>query len=130
MIAASPAMISVETVLQAGCAAGADDGGSPAGTAWAGTAQPSIVRQQHRIATGTTIRALLRQAGLDAAITRIEAGALGLSCHGRRAWLDDSLADGARVEMVEPIHADAKAARRQRVAADQARRRTRFGSAG
>ena len=62
-------------------------------------------------------------------IAAIETGALGVSCHGKRAWLDDVLADGQRVEMVAPIRADAKAARMQRVSADPARRKARFGSA-
>jgi putative ubiquitin-RnfH superfamily antitoxin RatB of RatAB toxin-antitoxin module len=110
--------ISVETVLQA----------APAGAG----AEPgfALVRQQHRIRAGTTIRGLLQAAGLDAAIAAVESGALGLSCHGKRAWLDDVPSDGSRVELVAPIRADAKAARAQRVADDRARRRTRFGQAG
>ena len=94
-------MIRVETVLQ--------EGGD-------------LCRQQHRVPDGTTIRQLLERAGLADAIGRITAGSLGLSCHGRRAWLDDPLADGSRVEMVLPVRADARAARRQRVAAARARR--------
>jgi putative ubiquitin-RnfH superfamily antitoxin RatB of RatAB toxin-antitoxin module len=104
-------MISVETVLQLP--------GDPAGR------ETALDRAQHRLPEGTTIRQLLRRAGLADAAARIETGVLGLSCHGKRAWLDDVLVDGARVEMVEPIRADAKAARMQRVAADRARRRAR-----
>lgn len=122
-------MIAVQTVLQdsstapAGGSGPAVEGGSP-------SASIPIVRQLHRVAAGTSIRQLLRQAGLMDAIERIEAGALGLSCHGKRAWLDDILADQSRVEMVEPIQADAKAARVRRVAEDRRRRSTRFGSRG
>lgn len=121
-------MISVETVLQDRSVAGASGDRQPVGNAAVDSAPCSIIRQQHRVACGTSIRELLRQAGLTEAIARIESGALGLSCHGKRAWLDDTLADDSRVEMVEPIHADAKAARRQRVAAERARSRARFGS--
>lgn len=118
MKSGSPAMISVETVLQDARAPGA-------GAPW-----PDLTRQQHRVPAGTTIRELLRRAGLAGAITRIESGGLGLACHGKRAWLEDVLPDGARVEVVEPIRVDAKAARMQRVAADRARRRARFGGNG
>lgn len=41
---------------------------------------------------------------------------LGLARHGRRAWLDDILADRDRVEILCPILTDAKAARFERVA--------------
>src|SRR5690606_27458338 len=64
------AMIRVETVLQEGTA---------------------LYRQQHRVAEGTTIRQLLDGAGFAGVAERITAGSLGLSCHGRRAWLDDRL---------------------------------------
>lgn len=96
-------MIRVETVLQAGT---------------------ELVRQQHRVPPGTTIRGLLERAGLADAANRVTRGELGLSCHGRRAWLDDELRDGARVELVLPIRADARAARVARVASARERRRT------
>ncbi|MEO6269497.1 MAG: RnfH family protein [Lautropia sp.] len=111
-------MISVESVLQVDPSM---DGAGPG---------PGLARQQHRIAEGTTIRQMLQQAGLNFAIVDIEAARLGLSCHGRRAWLDQLLADADRVEIVAPIRADAKAARTRRVAADRARRKLRFGSRG
>ena len=94
-------MIRVETVLQAG---------------------EGLHRQQHRVPDGTTIRQLLEEAGFDGVAERIAAGSLGLALHGRRAWLDDPLVDGARVEMVLPVRADARSARRERVAAARARR--------
>ena len=53
---------------------------------------------------------------------RVEDGRLGLAVHGKRAWLDDILPDGSRVEVLAPIQADAKADRRARVAADRRRR--------
>ncbi len=115
-------MISVETVVQVQARPQAA-GGSEAG--WDG-----LVRQQHRVAAGTSIAALLRQADMAPAAAAIAAGSLGLAVHGRRAWLDDILADGNRVEIVAPIDADAKAARAERVAADRNRRRARFGGRG
>jgi putative ubiquitin-RnfH superfamily antitoxin RatB of RatAB toxin-antitoxin module len=109
----TPSKISVQTVMQ-------------------GNAQDPfpLIRQQHWIAAGTSIRSLLLQAGLEAAIAQIEAGQLGLACHGRRAWLDDILGEGVRVEIVEAIHADAKASRAERVAEDRRRRQSRFGAKG
>ena len=97
------AMISVETVVQ--------DAGRP------------LLRQQHRVVEGTTIRALLRDAGFDGVVAAIEKGTLGLAVHGKRAWLDDILVDDTRIEVMAPIEADAKAARAARVAADRSRRR-------
>jgi putative ubiquitin-RnfH superfamily antitoxin RatB of RatAB toxin-antitoxin module len=87
-----------------------------------GPSPSPLVRQQHRIPAGVTIRTLLRQAGLQEVIGRVEVGTVGLARHGRRAWLDDVLLDGDRVELVEPINADAKAARAERVATDRSRR--------
>ncbi len=89
-----------------------------------------LCRQQHRVPDGTTIRQLLDRAGLAGAADRIAAGTLGLSCHGRRAWLDDPLVDDARVEMLLPVRADARAERRQRVAAERARRGNAAGKSG
>jgi putative ubiquitin-RnfH superfamily antitoxin RatB of RatAB toxin-antitoxin module len=84
-------------------------------------------RQQHRVPAGMTIRQLLERAGLAEAAAQVAAGRLGLSCHGRRAWLDDPLTDGARVELVLPVRADARAERMRRVAAARARRRATAG---
>ena len=106
-------MIGVQTVVQV----------DPSTSAGADTSPPVLVHQHHRVAAGTSIRALLSRAGMGQVIARIETGAAGLACHGKRAWLDDILEDGGRVEVVEPINADAKAARAERVAADRARRR-------
>lgn len=108
-------MIGVETVLEeasAGCA----DAGQP------------LLRQRHRVAAGTTIRQLLHLAGQQALVERIAGGRLGLAVYGKRAWLDDILLDGSRVEVLAPIDADAKAARVARAAADRNRRRNRISS--
>jgi putative ubiquitin-RnfH superfamily antitoxin RatB of RatAB toxin-antitoxin module len=118
-------MIVVQTVVQvagqgAGQGAGEDTAGVPGG----------LVRQAHRVPVGTSIRTLLGRAGQAQVVRGIECGILGLACHGRRAWLDDILEDGSRVEVVEPINVDAKAARVARVAADRARRRTGTSTAG
>lgn len=113
-------MIMVETVLQTAscdCASGYD--GIDAGF--------ELIRQQHRIPAGTTVRGLLLAAGMVDAIAAVESKALGLSSHGRRVWLDDETMDADRLELMEPVRADAKAERAQRVTADRARRKTRFG---
>ena len=113
-------MISVETVLQitsGACASEYD--GIDAGV--------ELIRQQHLIPAGTTVRGLLLAAGMVDAIAAVEANELGLSSHGKRVWLDDETTDADRVELMEPVRADAKAERAQRVTADRARRKTRFG---
>jgi putative ubiquitin-RnfH superfamily antitoxin RatB of RatAB toxin-antitoxin module len=99
-----------------GAAAGAEPAPGSNGVPWL------LVHQHHRVPAGTSIRALLRQAGMASVIARIESGDLGLASHGKRAWLDDQLAEGARIEVVAPITTDAKAARVARVAADRRRR--------
>lgn len=113
----STTMIGVETVLQASAT------GDPAGHG-----QP-LLRQRHRVAAGSTIRQLLQVAGLQEVAERIDSGRLGLAVYGKRAWLDDVLLDGSRIEVVAPIEADAKAARVARAAADRRRRRGGFSSA-
>ncbi len=113
----APAMIGVETVLQVSTT------GDPAAPG------QSLLRQRHRVTAGTTIRQLLQAAGLQGVVERIDSGRLGLSLHGKRAWLDDVLPDGSRVEVLAPIEADAKAARVARAAADRSRRRNRVSSA-
>lgn len=60
--------------------------------------------------------------GADLLISDIENRARGLSRHGRRAWLDDLLADTDRVEVMLPIVADARKARFERVAKNRARK--------
>jgi putative ubiquitin-RnfH superfamily antitoxin RatB of RatAB toxin-antitoxin module len=81
-----------------------------------------LLQQQHRIPSGTTIRQLLHQVAAAGIVDAIESGNLGLAVYGKRAWLDDILVDGWRVEVVAPIEADAKAARVARAAADRSRR--------
>lgn len=116
-------MISVQTVVQLD-----DDATGGVGDRAAPGEPAALLRQQHRVAAGTSIGELLRLAGLEQVAAAIAAGRLGLAVYGKRAWLDDILADGSRVEVVAPIAADAKAARAARVAADRSRRRSRFGS--
>ncbi len=77
-------------------------------------------RQALRFAPGTSIRQVLVRAGQGAAVKGIEAGELGLSRHGIRARLDELLTAGTRIEVMLPITADAKAWRRERVAARRA----------
>lgn len=87
-------------------------------------------RAVHRVPAGFTIRGLLEAIGAAAQIRRIADGEAGLARHGERAWLDDRLRDGDRVEIVEPIVVDAKAARRARVAAERAAERAARGQGG
>lgn len=113
-------MIGVQTVVQSGASPGAGADSAPG----------LLLRQEHRVEAGTSIRTLLCRAGMEQVVARIESGAAGLACHGKRAWLDDILEEGGRVEVVELINADAKAARAERVAADRARRRAGPGATG
>ena len=77
-------------------------------------------RQMLRMPSGCSIREVLALAGHAAAIAAIEAGELGLARHGARARLDDRLTTATRLEVMRPITADAKAWRRERVAARRA----------
>jgi putative ubiquitin-RnfH superfamily antitoxin RatB of RatAB toxin-antitoxin module len=137
--AAAAAMIGVETVVQTdlenpppsaypGTFPSAPPGAAAEAAAGAGPSW-TLARQSHRVPAGTSVRALLCRAGFEPVVRRIEAGTLGLACHGRRAWLDDILRDGDRIEVVAPISADAKSARVERVALDRARRRSGPGTA-
>lgn len=117
-------MISVQTVVQYPAVTG-DEASVAAG---GGPQYAELARQQHRIASGTSVRQLLHLMGLEQVSVAIEGGRLGLAIYGKRAWLDDILADGDRVEVLAPILADAKAARVARVAADRSRRRDRLSS--
>jgi putative ubiquitin-RnfH superfamily antitoxin RatB of RatAB toxin-antitoxin module len=110
-----PERIGVETVLQV-VPEGRQDAGQP------------LLRQRHRIAAGTTIRQLLHMTGQQALVERIAGARSGLAVFGKRAWLDDILLDGSRVEVIAPVEADAKAARVARAAADRNRRRSRISS--
>ena len=117
------ATLMVELVIQYPEAA-APEATSPEGTN-PEACQPvryELVRTQHRVPLGTTIRQLLQVGQGADLIPGIEAKALGLSRFGRRAWLDDPLRPDDRVEVLCPILADAKAARFARVAKSRAER--------
>lgn len=117
------AALMVELVIQYPEAA-APEATSPEGTN-PEACQPvryELVRTQHRVPLGTTIRQLLQVGQGADLIPGIEAKALGLSRFGRRAWLDDPLRPDDRVEVLCPILADAKAARFARVAKSRAER--------
>ncbi len=86
-----------------------------------------LARQTLRVAHGTSIRAALTGAGHADVVVSVEAGRMGLSRHGQRAWLDDAIATPTRIEAMLPITADAKAWRHQRVAERRARTRGRRG---
>lgn len=107
---AADTLIAVELVLQQPAA-----GQPPAYT---------LSRSMHRLPAGTTIRQLLLRlevAGEAGLVAAIEQKARGLSCHGRRAWLDDPLRHNDRIEVLMPILADARQARFERVARSRAR---------
>lgn len=81
-------------------------------------------RQRLRVAPGAPLRAVLERVGHAALIGRIAAGELGLACFSRRAGLDDLVQAECRIEVLLPITADAKAWRRERVAARRAGKRS------
>ena len=77
----------------------------------------TLQRSQHRVPAGTTIRQfLLAQPQGSALVAAIDARQLGLARFGRRAWLDDPVQPDDRIEILQPLVADAKAARFARVA--------------
>lgn len=77
----------------------------------------TLQRSQHRVPAGTTIRQLLlAQPEGSALVAAIDARQLGLARFGRRAWLDDPVQPDDRIEVLQPLVADAKAARFARVA--------------
>ncbi len=77
-------------------------------------------RQCLRLEAGTSIATLLERTGHGALVAALRAGQLGLSCWGRRVGIDEGLHATSRVEVMLPITADAKAWRRERVAARRA----------
>lgn len=82
-----------------------------------------LQRSQHRRPAGTTIRQLLQgHPEGSTLVTGIEGRTLGLSRFGRRAWLDDPLLADDRIEILQPLLADARAARFARVAQARAAR--------
>ena len=84
-------------------------------------AEDGADRQCLRVLSGTTIQAVLERAGHAGTVALISAGTRGLARWGRRAGLDEALVEASRIEVVLPITADAKAWRRERVAARRAR---------
>lgn len=91
----------------------------------------TLLRSMHRVPVGTTIREFLgahqhEANGPDAdLIAAIDEKQLGLSRFGKRAWLDDPILADDRIEIMQPILADAKAARFERVAQSRAKKQGR-----
>ncbi len=74
------------------------------------------------VAPGCTVRQALVQAGFPVDDGAGDGGAsLTVAVWGRRASLDDGLADGDRVELVRPLRVDPKVARRERFVGQGAR---------
>lgn len=65
---------------------------------------------------GATVAQALAAADLPGRVPGLEVGTLGLGVFGRKADLDTALRDGDRVELLRPLRADPKTARRKRAA--------------
>lgn len=65
---------------------------------------------------GATVAHALAAADLPNRVPGLEVGALGLGIFGRKAEPDTPLRDGDRVELLRPLQADPKTARRKRAA--------------
>jgi putative ubiquitin-RnfH superfamily antitoxin RatB of RatAB toxin-antitoxin module len=63
---------------------------------------------------GTTIRAALERSGVLRDFPQIDLARDRVGIHGRLAGLDDLLGEGDRVEILRPLVADPKTARRRR----------------
>jgi putative ubiquitin-RnfH superfamily antitoxin RatB of RatAB toxin-antitoxin module len=79
--------------------------------AWMTPAVQELVRVD--VAVGATAREAIERSGLPAAY-RLDLASLAVAIHGRRASLDTPLAAGDRVELLRPLAADPKDARRAR----------------
>ena len=69
------------------------------------------------LASGSTAGEAIERSGLVSAYG-LDLAALGIAVFGRRAALDTALVDGDRVEILRPIVADPKDARRRRAQAN------------
>lgn len=65
---------------------------------------------------GATVAQALAAAELPGRVPGLDVGALGLGIFGRRAELDTPLREGDRIELLRPLRADPKTARRKRAA--------------
>lgn len=72
-----------------------------------------------RLPVGATVADALARARMEQQASGLEAGAFGLGIHGQKATLDTVLGDGDRVELLRPLQADPKEARRRRQARRQ-----------
>jgi len=67
------------------------------------------------VEAGASVRDALERSGILARLGT-DAGRLAYALHGRRVTMDAVVAEGDRVELLRPLVADAKTARRQRAA--------------
>lgn len=68
------------------------------------------------VAAGATVRDAIERSGVLAAFPEIDLAYNRVGIHGRLATLATPLSDDDRVEILRPLQADPKEARRQRVA--------------
>lgn len=66
------------------------------------------------LATGATVADAIAQAGMTSKVPGLVVDPARLAVFGRAATLDTVLHDGDRVEILRPLIADAKQARRER----------------
>lgn len=72
---------------------------------------------------GACVAQALAASGIIARLGLVE-GALGLAIHGQRALADTPLRDGDRIELLRPLQADPKEARKTRARENPLPRRT------
>jgi len=73
-----------------------------------------------RVKPGTTVGQAIAASGLLAAYA-IDATTLSIAVAGKRRAMDSPVADGERIDLLRPLTADAKEARRKRALRQRAR---------
>jgi hypothetical protein len=68
------------------------------------------------VAAGGTVRDAIERSGVLAAFPEIDLARNRVGIHGKLATLGTPLCDGDRVEILRPLQADPKVARRERAA--------------
>lgn len=71
-------------------------------------------RYAMQVREGATVREAVEQSGVLREFPRIDLARDGVGIYGRRTALDDVLREGDRIEVLRPLVADPKTARRRR----------------
>jgi len=69
-----------------------------------------------RVPAGTTVRAAIEASGILRAVPELVGQELDVGIFGQGCRLEDSVRDGARIEIYRPLSVDPKTARRLRAA--------------